>query len=173
MVLLYNVVFICLLFLGWSMYWIARLPHLPFLWRWYWVWFYFTADGTPVSWLWQEIQAWVCHLPRPANCNSCCGTLQFHSYHPHHTGALWLCFYGRQWSHLWHLSQKLRHWEAHLHELEPTDWTDCVLDHSFTSIWWCPECWLDWIPGMFYMLYLSASSNLRINQSAKVWQNVI
>ena len=52
-------------FSGRSVHWLARFPHFPFLWRWHWLWVHVTAYGTAVSWLWQEVQAWICYLPCP------------------------------------------------------------------------------------------------------------
>ena len=144
-------------FSGRSVHWLARFPHFPFLWRWHWLWVHVTAYGTAVSWLWQEVQAWICYLPCPTDRNSCCGALQLHSYHPYHTWAFWLCFHGGQRGHIWHLPPELGHWEAHLYQSEPTNWTDCVLNHGFSTIRRCSKCWLDRIPGIGWFVFWNVS----------------
>ena len=136
---------------GWPVHWLARLSHLPFLWWRYWLWLHISANGAFVCWLWQEIQTGICDLPSTSSINSSSRTLQLHSDNSHHLGTLWLCLHGGQWSHLWHLPSQLGHREANLHQPEPTDWSNCVLHHSFTPLWWCAKCWLDWVSGNYHL----------------------
>ena len=146
-----NVNFVCIIsaFAGWPVHWLARLPHISFIWWRYWLWLHISANGAPVCWLRQEIQTGVLHLPSSASVNSSGRTLQLHPDNSHHLGTLWLCLHGGQWGHLWHLPSQLGHREANLHQPEPTDWSDRVLDHCFTPLWWRTECRLDWVSGRF------------------------
>lgn len=96
----------------------------------------------------------------------CCSrTLQFHSDDTHYIGTFWLCFHGRQWSNLRHLSQKLGHWKTYLHKLKSTYWPsmqknaalsiiltkthyrliDCLIYHRIFEIWWSSERWFNGI----------------------------
>nr|BDT51835.1 tubulin alpha 8 trucated form [Homo sapiens] len=80
--------------------WPAGLPDFPQFWWGHWLRLHFSADGTPLPGLWQEIQAGVCHLPSPPGLYCSGGALQLHPDHPHHTGTFRLCFHGGQRSHL-------------------------------------------------------------------------
>ena len=139
---------------GWPVHWLARFSHLPFLWWRYWLWLHIPSSRASVCWLRQKIQTGVLHLSSSSSGNSSSRTLQLHSDNSHHLGTLWLFLHGGQWSHLWHLPSQLGHREADLHQPEPTDWSDRVLHHCLTPLWWCTKCRLDWVSGNAFITIL-------------------
>ena len=80
---------------GRSMHWPPRLFDLSFIRRRHWLRLHFPSDGATISWLWQEVQVGVCHLPSSTDFNRCCRALQLSFDHPHHAGTFRLRIHGR------------------------------------------------------------------------------
>ena len=54
---------------------------------------------------------------------------------------IWEIFRG----YLWYLSSLFKCWTTNLSKFKSFNRTNCFINNSITSFWWCIKCWFKWI----------------------------